>query len=191
MDRSVSRAARLRRLNPLTLALLAALWIAAVANWPLWRALANLPEMASVRGAIFIAAFGLAVAALTLALMALFAWRRIAKPVIALFLVSAALGAYFMSSYGVVIDPSMMVTVLFSAGAACLAVDFIAGSAGSAAGAAFSSATGAWRSAMWAIGSPPSGLSLNRATPMKATRTSPSSTASACIAVNGNRNRRF
>jgi hypothetical protein len=39
--------------NPLTLAVLTALWIAAFANWPLWRALSALPEMASPRGALF------------------------------------------------------------------------------------------------------------------------------------------
>ena len=98
--------------NPLTLALLAALWIAGPANWPLWRALARLPEMDSTRGMVFVLGFGVMVAALHLALLALFAWRHSAKPVIALFLVSAALAAHFMGSYGVVIDPTMMTNVL-------------------------------------------------------------------------------
>src|SRR3979411_2752713 len=44
---------------------------------------------------------------------------------------------------------------------------------------------------MRAIGSPPSGLSLKMAKPAKVTRNRPSSTASAWIAVNGSRNRRF
>ena len=43
---------------------------------------------------------------------ALAAWPRTIKPVIALFLVSAAAGAHFMGTYGVVIDPTMMVNVL-------------------------------------------------------------------------------
>ena len=98
--------------NPLTLALLAALWMAALANWPLWRALAQLPEMGSWRGALFIAGFAAIVAALTLAITALLAWRWTIKPAIALLLVSAALGAHFMGTYGVVIDPTMMVNVL-------------------------------------------------------------------------------
>src|SRR2546421_3566117 len=98
--------------NPLTLAAVTALWIAAFANWPLWRALAGLPEMASWRGALFIVAFALAVAALTLAVLGLFAWRWTVKPVAALFLLAAAIGAHFMGTYGVVLDPTMMVNML-------------------------------------------------------------------------------
>ena len=41
---SDSRSIRPRPFNPLTLAALAALWIAALCNWPLWRTLAQLPE---------------------------------------------------------------------------------------------------------------------------------------------------
>ncbi|HKW83131.1 MAG TPA: DUF1705 domain-containing protein, partial [Burkholderiaceae bacterium] len=100
------------RWSPLTLAFGAALWIALLCNGPLWSALRALPEMASVRGAIFIAGFALMIAAGTGALLALFAWHRTIKPAIALFLLSAALGAHFMSTYGVVIDPSMMTNVL-------------------------------------------------------------------------------
>jgi lipid A ethanolaminephosphotransferase len=98
--------------NPLTLAFGAALWIAALCNGPLWSALHALPEMATLRGAFFIGGFALMIAALTGALLALFAWRWTIKPAIALFLVSAALGAHFMSTYGVVIDPSMMMNVV-------------------------------------------------------------------------------
>ncbi len=101
-----------REWNPLTLALLIAVWIAAVANWPLWRALFALPENASLRGGLFVAGFAGLIAALTLALLALAAWRRAIKPVAALLLVPAAAGAHFMGTYGVVIDPSMMTNVL-------------------------------------------------------------------------------
>jgi len=100
------------RWSPLTLAFGAALWIAVLCNGPLWSALAALPEMATARGALFIAGFALMIAAGTGALLALLAWHRTIKPAIALFLVSAALGAHFMSTYGVVIDPSMMTNVL-------------------------------------------------------------------------------
>jgi lipid A ethanolaminephosphotransferase len=98
--------------NPLTLAAVASLWIATLANWPLWRALHALPEMGSMRGGLFIAGFCAMVAALLLALLAFAAWRRTIKPAIALVVVSAALGAHFMGSYGVVIDPTMMTNVL-------------------------------------------------------------------------------
>ena len=99
-------------LNPTTLALLAATWIGTLGNWPLWRALGSLPEMSSMRGAVFVAGFCVAVIALTMALLAVFAWRHAVKPVVALFLLAAAFGAHFMGTYGVVIDPTMMVNVL-------------------------------------------------------------------------------
>lgn len=111
-----SRSASLRRSagawNPLTLALLAGLWIGSVGNWPLWWTLVRLPEMATSRGALFIAAFGLMVATLSAGLLALVAWRRAVKPVIAFFMLSAAIGAYFMGAYGIVLDPTMMINVL-------------------------------------------------------------------------------
>src|SRR5882757_4221235 len=96
------------------------------------------------------------------------------------------------TSWRLPLDPSMMVTVLFSPAAACLDADFMAGSAWlEAAGAAFWSAPGVLRKAMRATGSPPKGLSVNRAMVAKPTKNRPSSTASACMAVNGSRNRRF
>jgi len=98
--------------NPLTLAVLAGLWIAALPNWPLWRALLALPETASLRGGVFVVGFGLMLAALLTALLALFAWRFTIKPAIALLLLAAAFGAHFMGSYGVVIDTTMMTNVL-------------------------------------------------------------------------------
>ena len=101
-----------REWNPLTLALLTALWIATAANWPLWRALFALPENASGRGALFVLGFAGLIAALTLLLLAFAAWRHTIKPVAALLLIPAAAGAHFMGTYGVVIDPTMMTNVL-------------------------------------------------------------------------------
>ncbi|MEO7852972.1 MAG: phosphoethanolamine--lipid A transferase [Rubrivivax sp.] len=98
--------------NPLVLVVLVSLWLALVCNWPLWRALAALPEMASARGTVFIAGSALAVAALLAALLSLFAWRGLIKPVASVLLLMAAAGAYFIDSYGIVIDPTMMVNVL-------------------------------------------------------------------------------
>jgi lipid A ethanolaminephosphotransferase len=96
----------------LRLALIASLWIALLGNWPLWRALSALPELHGVRGALFgLAMAGMIVAAM-LALLSFFAWRVAIKPAIAFCLLSAAVGAHFMGSYGVIIDPSMMTNVL-------------------------------------------------------------------------------
>ena len=98
--------------NPLTLATLAGLWIASFGNWPLWRALARLPEMASARGALFMVGFGIMIAALLTGLLAFLAWRRSIKPAIAFVVLSAAIGAHFMGAYGVVLDTTMMTNVL-------------------------------------------------------------------------------
>ena len=93
---------------------MAALWIASIANLALWRALAGLPELANGRGLAFGIGFGVMIAAAHVALLSLLAWRWTLKPALALFLLSAAGGAYFMLSYGVVIDRTMMVNVLLT-----------------------------------------------------------------------------
>jgi lipid A ethanolaminephosphotransferase len=98
--------------NPLTLAVVVSLWLASAGNWPLWRAMGELPELGSVRGLLFMLSFGLMIAAMSLALLALAAWRPSIKPLATLLLVVAAVGAHFMGSYRIVIDPTMMVNVL-------------------------------------------------------------------------------
>ena len=98
--------------NPLTLAAAVGVWIALLPNWALWQALLALPESRSTRGVIFLIGFGAMLAALLTGLLALFAFARSIKWAAAVFLLAAAFGAYFMVSYGVVIDPTMMVNVL-------------------------------------------------------------------------------
>lgn len=89
-----------------------ALWIATVGNLPLWKALWALPETQSSQGLLFIGAFSLIVFGLLSLLMQLLAWPRLVKVVATVFLVSAAFGAYFMLTYGIVIDPTMMRNVV-------------------------------------------------------------------------------
>lgn len=98
--------------HPLLLSALSALWLATLANVPLWRKLTELPELQNIRGLIFAAGFALALFLFLFACINLLGWHRWLKPVIAVFLVSAAIGAYFMASYGVVIDSTMMMNVL-------------------------------------------------------------------------------
>ena len=98
--------------HPLTLTLLASLWLVALPNIPLWRQLAHLPEVTGLRGLLFGLGLALGVAGLTHALLCLFNWRWLLKPVLSVFLLSAASGTYFMWSYGIVIDANMIVNVL-------------------------------------------------------------------------------
>jgi len=107
-----ARHAALPASNPVTLAAWAGLWLATLGNWPLWRALHALPEMQSPRGLFFMLSVAVMIAALVTALLSLLAWRRSVKPAIVVLLLSSALGAHFMGSYGVVIDPTMMVNAL-------------------------------------------------------------------------------
>ncbi|MEY4753378.1 MAG: hypothetical protein RJA44_1053, partial [Pseudomonadota bacterium] len=95
-----------------SLAALAALWIAGPANWPLWQRLSELPGQQGLRGLLFALAFGGLIAGITALVLALGAWPRLVKALIGLMLISAASGAHFMGTYGIVIDSTMMVNVL-------------------------------------------------------------------------------
>ena len=105
-----------RQFPPWACVLLAALWMAVVGNLPLWRALAALPELGNTRGLAFGLAFGVGVMAMLVMVLALFTWRWTLKPAVALCVLTAAGGAYFMRTYGIVIDPTMMVNVLLTDG---------------------------------------------------------------------------
>lgn len=88
------------------------LWLATVCNYPLWRELAQLPGSQGLRPFVFAAAFAVAIAATLVALSSLFAWRYTLKPMLSLLLVTAAAGAYFMLSYGIVIDSTMLINAI-------------------------------------------------------------------------------
>lgn len=98
--------------HPAWLLVLLSIWLASVCNLPLWWAIAALPSTTGLRGALFLLAFSVIVAAGNLALLSVLAWGRILKPVMLVVLLMAAFGAYFMGSYGIVIDASMLTNVL-------------------------------------------------------------------------------
>jgi lipid A ethanolaminephosphotransferase len=83
-----------------------------VGNWPLWRHMLQMPDLAGGRGQLFVLVFAATVTALLGALMSLLAWRITLKPVlVALLLLTAAL-SHFIGSYGVLIDSSMVINAL-------------------------------------------------------------------------------
>ena len=98
--------------HPATLVVLISMWLATACNVPLWRALAALPDQTGLRSWGFGLAFAVIVAAGNVAVLSLLAWGRGTKPVLVLALLMAAFGAYFMLSYGIVIDASMLTNVL-------------------------------------------------------------------------------
>ena len=99
-------------MRPLWVVVLASFWLATVCNVALWRALARLPDLSGGQAFTVSVALALVIGLVTAGLLSLLAWRWTLKPVIMLFCVSAAFGAYFMVAYGVVIDKSMLVNAL-------------------------------------------------------------------------------
>ena len=98
--------------HPTALLLILALWLATVGNLPLWKALWRLPETHGLQAVVTLGSLVLVVLAATVLLLGLFIWPRWLKPAgIALLLITAS-SSYFMSSYGIVIDPSMLTNVV-------------------------------------------------------------------------------
>lgn len=100
-----------KTLHPAWLVLLTSVWLATVCNVPLWREVASLPGNTGLRAWFFELAFAVIIAAGNVALLSLLAWGRALKPVLVLVVLMAAFGAYFMLSYGIVIDATMLTNV--------------------------------------------------------------------------------
>jgi lipid A ethanolaminephosphotransferase len=98
--------------SPLVVAWLGALWLGLLCNWPLWQRLLHLPELSNPRGQVFVLAFMGMVVGLLGALLSLLAWQRVIRPALTVMLLSAAAVAHFMGSYGIVVDPTMVVNIV-------------------------------------------------------------------------------
>ncbi|MEK8049678.1 phosphoethanolamine--lipid A transferase [Ideonella sp. DXS22W] len=97
--------------RPVGLMLATSLWLASVGNLPLWLELGRLGMLQGRGGWLLGAGLMLVIAAALMALQSLLAWRFTLKgTAIALLLIGAASG-YFMHTYRIVIDPTMMVNV--------------------------------------------------------------------------------
>lgn len=101
-----------KAMRPVRVVLLASVWIASVCNLALWRELYRLKDLTSTQALTLSFLMGTLITLLVTALISLAAWRLTLKPVITVVWLSAAFGAYFMVSYGVVIDKTMMVNAL-------------------------------------------------------------------------------
>jgi lipid A ethanolaminephosphotransferase len=99
-------------IHPNWVIVVVSIWLATLGNWALWQELTRLPEMDDLRAVWFGVSFALLIAALITVSLSVLCWRWTLKPIISVFLIAAALGGYFMLSYGVVIDSSMIVNVL-------------------------------------------------------------------------------
>lgn len=94
------------------MALISSVWLASIANLALWQQVFQLPEVNGFRGIAFAFGFGLIIAAAHTAILSVLSWRWTLKPLLTVFFLSAASGAYFMMSYGIVIDSTMITNVV-------------------------------------------------------------------------------
>lgn len=98
--------------HPVWVALLGSLWLASVGNYALWQQVHQLPEVTGLRGLAFALGFGVIITSALTAVLSILNWRGWLKPVLTVFFLSAASGAYFMVSYGIVIDSTMITNVV-------------------------------------------------------------------------------
>ncbi len=98
--------------RPLWLILSTSLWLAALGNLPLWQTLHDMGLFIGTKGLVFAGAMLLVLTGALLALQSLLAWRWLLKGGVTLLLLVTALGAHYMQTYRVVIDPTMVVNVL-------------------------------------------------------------------------------
>ena len=98
--------------HPVWVALLGSLWLASVGNYALWQQVHQLPEVTGLRGLAFALGFGVIITCALTAVLSFLNWRGWLKPVLSVCFLSAASGAYFMVSYGIVIDSTMITNVV-------------------------------------------------------------------------------
>ena len=94
--------------HSLILLMVLALWLSTLGNLPLWRAMWALTDTHDLRTWLGLLGFALIVLSAITVLLSLLVWPRWRKPAGVLLLMVAATNSYFMFTYGVVIDPTMM-----------------------------------------------------------------------------------
>ena len=97
-----------RPFHPLTALLVLALWLSTLGNLPLWQALWALSPAHSWRSMVGLLGFAGLVMSVITVFLCLVVWPGWRKPLGLVLLAVAASNSYFMLSYGVVIDPTMM-----------------------------------------------------------------------------------
>ncbi|WP_229148161.1 phosphoethanolamine transferase [Alcanivorax sp. 1008] len=97
-------------ISPYVMALLLAVWLAVFGNIPLWRSLAYVAAPVWKQN-LWLGGFALLLVEISSLLLILVAWPRLFKPLATLLLMTAGLASYFMTTYGVVIDPGMATNV--------------------------------------------------------------------------------
>ncbi|PUE13118.1 phosphoethanolamine transferase [Limnohabitans sp. T6-20] len=89
-----------------------ALWLGTVGNFPFWMALWKLPETQGFRALTTMTSLWLILLCLLGWFVCLWVWPRWLKPAAVVMLMTVTSSSYFMLTYGVVIDPSMLANVV-------------------------------------------------------------------------------
>lgn len=87
-------------------------WFALFGNAALWRSVSQLTDLRTGQQLALGLALAAALTAACTAVIALFAWGRLAKPLMVALAWIAAFAAYFMLNYGIAIDSVMLLNVL-------------------------------------------------------------------------------
>lgn len=98
--------------HPTALLMVLALWLGTVGNFPFWMALWKLPETQGFRALITMTSLWLILLCLLGWFVCLWVWPRWLKPAAVVMLMTVTSSSYFMLTYGVVIDPSMLANVV-------------------------------------------------------------------------------
>lgn len=98
--------------SPITLVVIASLWLGGLGNLALWRNLISLPDLTGWHGVLFGLAFALIISSFVAALLFILTWRITLKPAISLLLLLSAFATYYMMMYGIVVDTPMLINVL-------------------------------------------------------------------------------
>jgi lipid A ethanolaminephosphotransferase len=104
------------RLRPMltveTLVIVVVAWLIAFLNGAWWSAALSGRSWNDPQTWLFLACVYTALVALHFAVVAPFASRRFARPLLSLLVIASACGAYYMRTYAVILDPSMVRNVL-------------------------------------------------------------------------------
>ena len=98
--------------HPTTLLAVLTVWLCTVGNFPFWMAIWKLPETQGFRALTTMTSLWLILVGLVGWFLCLWVWPRWLKPAAMVMLLTATSSSYFMLTYGVVIDPSMLANVV-------------------------------------------------------------------------------
>lgn len=98
--------------HPTSLLMVLSVWLATVGNAPFWMAIWKLPETQGFRALTTMTSLWLILLCLLGWFLCLWVWPRWLKPAALVMLVTVTSSSYFMLTYGVVIDPSMLANVV-------------------------------------------------------------------------------